>query len=128
MTVQLDDNRPVRRDAMLCVVGNVGKLRGNVTLSPCARPDDGVRDRNIAPPRRFWHWIKLALRLIANQPKRNDQVGQHSGRRVGISIDGKHNYWLGGDVVSESTTLTAEIEPGALTVCAPAPVRGMPHQ
>jgi hypothetical protein len=37
--VQLDDNRPVRRDAMLCVVGNVGKLRGNVTLSPCARPE-----------------------------------------------------------------------------------------
>jgi diacylglycerol kinase (ATP) len=66
MTVQLDDNRPVRRDAMLCVVGNVGKLRGNVTLSPCARPDDGVLDRNIAPPRRFWHWIKLALRSIAS--------------------------------------------------------------
>jgi diacylglycerol kinase (ATP) len=64
MTVQLADNRPVRRDAMLCVVGNVGKLRGNVTLSPCARPDDGVLDRNIAPPRRFWRWIKLALRLI----------------------------------------------------------------
>ena len=51
---------------MLCVVGNVGKLRRNVTLSPCARPDDGVLDRNIASPRRFWHWIKLALRSIAS--------------------------------------------------------------
>jgi hypothetical protein len=59
MTVQLDDNRPVRRDAMLCVVSKVGKLRGNVTLSPCARRDDGILDRYIAPPRRFWHWIKL---------------------------------------------------------------------
>ena len=81
MTVQLDDNRPVRRDAMLCVVGNVGKLRGNLTLIPGARPDDGVLDLYIAPPRRFRHWIKLALRLIANQPRRDDQVGQHSSRR-----------------------------------------------
>jgi diacylglycerol kinase (ATP) len=75
MTVQRDDNRPVRRDAMLCVVGNVGKLRGNLTLGPCARPDDGVLDRYIPPPRRFRHLIKLALRLIANQPKRDDQGG-----------------------------------------------------
>ena len=27
MTVQLDNNRPVRRHAMLCVIGNVGALR-----------------------------------------------------------------------------------------------------
>jgi hypothetical protein len=57
---------------------------------------------------------------------RADQVGQHSGRRVRISIDGKDNYWLRGDVGGESTILTA-IQPGALTVCAPAPVPGTPH-
>jgi diacylglycerol kinase (ATP) len=57
MTAQLDDNRPVRRKAMLCMVGNVGKLRGNLTLSPCARPDDGILDLYIASPRRFQHWV-----------------------------------------------------------------------
>jgi diacylglycerol kinase (ATP) len=128
MTVQLDDHRPVRRHAMLCVVGNVGKLRGNLTLIPDARPDDGVLDLYIASPRRFRHWIKLALRLIARQPKRDDQVDQHSGRRVEIRIDGKDNYQLDGDVVGESTTLTAEIQPGALTVCTRTPVPGTPHQ
>lgn len=128
MRVQLDDHRPVRRDAMLCVVGNVGTLRGNLTLIPGARPDDGVLDLYIASPRRFRHWIKLALRLITRQPKRDDQVDQHSGRRVGIRIDGKDNYQLDGDVVGESTSLTAEIQPGALTVCTPAPVPRTPHQ
>lgn len=122
MTVQLDDHRPVRRDAMLCVVGNVGKLRGNLSLIPGARPDDGVLDLYIASPRRFRHWVKLALRLITRRPKRDDQVDQHSGRRVGIRIDGKDNYQLDGDVVGESTSLTAEIQPGALTICVPAPV------
>src|SRR5215207_10169192 len=100
MTVQLDDNRPVRRKAILCVVGNVGKLRGNLTLIPGARPDDGVLDLYIASPRRFRHWVKLVLRLIARRPKRDDQVDQHSGRRVGIRVDGKDNYQLDGDVVS----------------------------
>jgi hypothetical protein len=32
-------------------------------------------------------------------------------------IDGKDNYQLDGDVVGESTTLLAEIQPGALAIC-----------
>src|SRR5829696_7183349 len=84
--------------------GQARRHVGNLTLIPGARPDDGY----IASPRRFRPWIKLAWRLITRQPKRDDQVDQHSGRRVGIRIDGKDNYQLDGDVVGESTTLTAE--------------------
>jgi diacylglycerol kinase (ATP) len=120
MTVQLDNNRPVRRHAMLCVIGNVGTLRGNLTLIPGASPDDGLLDLYIASPRRFRHWAKLALRLITRRPKKDDQVDQHMGKRVRIKIHGKDNYQLDGDVVGESTTLDAEIQPGALTICVPA--------
>jgi diacylglycerol kinase (ATP) len=49
--VQQDNNRPVRRHAMLCVIGNVGTLRGNLTLIPDASPDDGLLDLYIAFPR-----------------------------------------------------------------------------
>jgi diacylglycerol kinase (ATP) len=120
MTVQLDNNRPVRRHAMLCVIGNVGTLRGNLTLIPGASPDDGLLDLYIASPRRFRHWAKLVLRLITQRPKKDDQVDQHMGKRVRIKIHGKDNYQLDGDVVGESTTLDAEIQPGALTICVPA--------
>ena len=68
------------------------------------------------------------MRLIARRPKRDDQVDQHSGRRVEIRIDDKDNYQLDGDVVGKSTTLTAEIQPGALTVCAPPQVPRTLHQ
>lgn len=71
------------------------------------------------------HWIKLALRLITHRPKRDDQVDQRSDRRVGIRIDRMDSYRLDGDVGGESPTLTAEMK---LTVCAPAPVPGTPHQ
>jgi hypothetical protein len=40
------------------------------------------------------------------------------GKRVRITIHGKDNYQLDGDV-GESTTLDAEIQPGALTICVP---------
>jgi diacylglycerol kinase (ATP) len=120
MTVQLDGNRPVRRHAMVCVIGNVGTLRGNLTLIPGASPDDGLLDLYIASPHQLRHWVKLALRLITRRPKKDDQVDQRTGKNVRIIIDGKDNYQLDGDVVGESTTLFAEIQPGALTICVPA--------
>jgi diacylglycerol kinase (ATP) len=127
LKVQLDNNRPVRRHAMLCVIGNVGTLRGNLTLIPGASPDDGLLDLYIASPRRFRHWVKVALRLITRRAKKDDQVDQHMGRRVRIMIDGKDNYQLDGDVVGESTTLFAEIQQGALAICVPAQATGEPH-
>jgi YegS/Rv2252/BmrU family lipid kinase len=120
MTVQLDGNRPVQRRAMLCVIGNVGTLRGNLTLIPGARPDDGLLDVYIASPRRFRHWVKIALRLITRRAKKDDQVDQHTGTRVRIKIHGKDNYQLDGDVIAEATTLDAEIQPAALAICVPA--------
>jgi diacylglycerol kinase (ATP) len=128
MTVQLDNNRPVRRHAMLCVIGNVGTLRGNLTLIPGASPDDGLLDLYIASPRRFRHWAKVALRLITRRPKNDDQVDQHMGKRVRIKIHGKDNYQLDGDVVGESTTLDAEIQPGALAICVTAQAASEPQQ
>ena len=120
LMVQLDSNRPVRRHAMLCVIGNVGTLRGNIVLIPGASPDDGLLDVYIASPRRFRHWIKVALRLLTRRAKKDDQVDQYTGKTVRITIDGKDNYQLDGDVIGESTTLNAEIQPGALAIRIPA--------
>jgi diacylglycerol kinase (ATP) len=128
LTVQLDDHRPVRRHAMLCVIGNVGTLRGNIVLIPGASPDDGLLDLYIASPRRLRHWVKVALRLITRRAKKDDQVDQRTGKTVRIIIDGKDNYQLDGDVVGESTTLFAEIQPGALAICVPTQAASEPQQ
>jgi diacylglycerol kinase family enzyme len=119
LTIQLDDHRPVKRHAMLCVIGNVSDLRGNLTLIPGAKPDDGLLDLYIASPNRLRHWLKLVLRLITRRPKKDDRVDQHTGRCVKIRIDGVDNYQLDGDVIGECTTLVAEIEPSALIICVP---------
>ena len=45
----------------------------------------------------------------SRRAKKDDQVDQRTGKWVQIIIDGKDNYQLDGDVVGESTILTAEI-------------------
>jgi hypothetical protein len=41
---------------------------------------------------------------------------------VRIVIGGKDNYQLDGDVVGQSTTLDAKIQPSALAICNPTKV------
>ena len=120
LTVQIDGRRPIRRRAMLCAVGNVSDLQGNITLIPGARPDDGMLDVYIASPHRLRHWLQLGVRLVTRRPKKDDQVDQWTGRTVTVTIDGSDNYQLDGDVVGECARLVAEIVPAALTVQVPA--------
>ncbi len=82
MTVQVDDHRPKRRRAMLCAIGNVSDLQGNITLIPGARPDDGMLDVYIASPHRLRHWLHLGVRLATRRPKKDDQVDQWTGTTV----------------------------------------------
>lgn len=121
MTVQLDRRRPVRRRAMVCIIGNVAELRGGLSLIPGAQPDDGRLDLYIASPHKFWHWVKLVLRTVTRRAKKDDQVDQRSGTTVRIRLHGKENYQLDGDVVGEGRNLTAQIVEGALVVAVDPP-------
>lgn len=120
MTIQLDDRRPFRRHAMMCAVGNVGDLPGNITLIPGARPDDAMLDVYVASPQHLVHWIKVALRVITRRPRKDDQVDQHTARSVRITLHKRDSYQLDGDAIGDCLTMFAEIQPGALTICAPA--------
>ena len=65
---------------MICAIGNVGKLAGNLTLIPDARPDDGRLDVYVASPHRLSHWMRVFLRLITRRPRRDDHVDVWQGR------------------------------------------------
>jgi len=120
MKIRVDDRRPAHRHAMVCVIGNVGDLLGNITLIPGAEPDDGMLDVYVASPQRLMHWLKLAARIVTRRPRKDDQVDERSGRKVTVELREKDTYQLDGDVMGQCSKLVAEIQPGALTVCAPA--------
>jgi diacylglycerol kinase (ATP) len=119
MWITLDDHRPQHRYAMICAIGNVGELAGNLTLMPGASPDDGLLDVYVASPRRLIHWLRVLLRLITRRPRRDDRVDQWSGSRVDVRLRHPDPYQLDGDVIGDCSSLRAEVRPGALTVCVP---------
>ena len=119
MRIVLDDHHPHRRRAMICAIGNVGKLAGNLNLIPAARPDDGRLDVYVASPHRLSHWIRVFLRLITRRPRRDDHVDLWQGREVEVSLKYPDPYQLDGDVVADCRSLRAEVSPAALTVCVP---------
>lgn len=62
--ITIDGGRRHRRHAMICVIGNVGTLPGNIVLIPDARPDDAQLDVYVASPHRFTQWIRVIARLL----------------------------------------------------------------
>ena len=120
MRIKVDNHRVHRRRAMICVVGNVSTLAGNLVLIPGAQPDDGLLDVYVASPHRFTQWFRVFVRLITRRRQNGDRVDQWRGRRVEVVLEQPDNYQLDGDVVGELRRLVAEIQPQALTVRVPA--------
>lgn len=122
MKIKVDDHHTHRRKAMVCVVGNVSTITGNLELIPGAVPDDGLLDVYVASPHRFTQWLRVFLRLITRRRDRtgSDRVDQWKGRRVVVTLDQSDSYQLDGDVQGELRQLVAEVVPGALRVRVPA--------
>jgi diacylglycerol kinase (ATP) len=119
MRITLDDHRPRHRNAMICAIGNVGTLAGNLTLIPGARPDDGRLDVYVASPHRLSHWLRVLLRLVTRRPRTDDRVDQWQATQVEVRLKHPDPYQLDGDVVGDCRSLRAEVRPSALTVCVP---------
>ena len=118
--ISVDGQRARRRDAMLCVIGNVGDLTGGITLIPGAAADDGFLHVYVASPQRPTHWVKVLARLVTRRPSRDDQVDMWHGQRVHVELNGPDKCQIDGDVAGECRVLSAVLLPRALTVCVEA--------
>lgn len=123
LTVRIDDRRVHRRRrAMVCLVGNVSQLPGNITLLPKATPDDGRLDVYVASPHRITHWLWVFVRLVTRYRRGDDKVDEWQGRRVEVRLAEPDSYQLDGDVAGDMQRMVAEVRPEALIVCVPEAV------
>lgn len=120
MRITVDDGPVLRRRAMICLVGNVGAIQGQIELIPDAKPDDGLIDVAVASPTRLRHWFRVAIRLLTRKERSGDRVDQMVGRRVEVVMDEPDEYELDGDTMGSCRRLVAEVEPGSLRVCVPS--------
>jgi diacylglycerol kinase (ATP) len=117
--IKREGHRSHRRNAMVILIGNVGRIQG-FNLIPSAKPDDGRFDLLIASPHRFRDWLKVVGRLITRRRQKEDPVEILPARAATVHITERENFQLDGDVEGDFLTLEAEIAPRALTVRVPA--------
>lgn len=118
-TFTIDDREAFRRRAHVIVLGNVGNLQANIPLIPDAKPDDGLLDLLIASPRRAADWVGLLARVLTRRRHTDERLDRMTGRKIRIDVAEGDHFELDGDPGGECHSLTAEVQPGALTVRVP---------
>ncbi|MFB7248480.1 diacylglycerol kinase [Streptomyces populi] len=137
VTIRLDGSPAFRRTARMVLVANVAAVQGGVTLLPAARPDDGLLDLLVLDPRGPGGWLRAVrtllrgratpprpstVRTLAAEGEDHDEVPVEffTFRRAELVFDTPQSRELDGDPVGPGRRLTAEVEPGALTVLLPS--------
>ena len=116
VTLTLDEGEPIHRRVRTVVVGNVGKLQGNIPLLPDAQPDDGVLDVVVIATRNLLDWARVTGRVLRRADVPDRRMERFTGQHVLIECSHSQPRQLDGDVIESSRTMDIRIEPGALLV------------
>jgi diacylglycerol kinase (ATP) len=105
-----------------CVlVGNVGKIMGDVAAFPDAEPDDGHLEIGVVTAQGAWQWSRTLARTVAGKAERSPFVNVTSGKKFDVRFSKKTVYELDGGDRKPAARLKIKIEPAAVTVCVPVP-------
>ncbi len=103
-----------------CVlVGNVGKVMGDVAAFPDAEPDDGVLEVGIVTAQGALQWSRTLARIVARKAERSPFVQVGRGRSIDVRFARKVTYELDGGDRKPAARLRVKVQPGAITVCVP---------
>jgi YegS/Rv2252/BmrU family lipid kinase len=116
VTLTLDGGTPLHRRVRTVVVGNVGKLQGNIPLLPDAKPDDGILDVVVIATRNVIDWARVTGRVLRRADVPDRRMERFTAKHVLIEASHLQPRQLDGDVIDDSRTMDITIEPGALQV------------
>jgi YegS/Rv2252/BmrU family lipid kinase len=116
IALTLDDGEPLNRRVRTVVVGNVGRLQGNIPLLPDAVPDDGVLDVVIIATRNILDWARVGTRVIRRADVPDRRMERFTAKHVLIEASHAQPRQLDGDVIEDGRRLDIQVEAGALLV------------
>jgi diacylglycerol kinase family enzyme len=116
VTLTLDGGTPLHRRVRTVVVGNVGKLQGNIPLLPDAKPDDGILDVVVIATRNVIDWARVTGRVLRRADVPDRRMERFTAKHVLIEASHLQPRQLDGDVIDDSRTMDITIEAGALQV------------
>ncbi len=116
VTITIDDGKPMHRRVRTVVVGNVGKLQGNIPLLPDAKPDDGILDVVVIATRNVIDWARVTGRVVRRAHVPDRRMERFTGQHVLVEASHRQPRQLDGDVIEDSRSMDIRVEPGALKV------------
>ncbi|WP_334172384.1 diacylglycerol/lipid kinase family protein [Sinomonas sp.] len=118
--VDVDGRLAVERRQRGVMIGNCGRIQGNVEVFPGAKPDDGILDVLAVAPRGVLGWFRVAGTLLSRFRRHSPpDLGHFRGKQVRIQASRPHDLQLDGDHLGKGRILTVRVDEGALTVWTP---------
>lgn len=119
----IDGQHPIHRKMRSVMVGNCGKLMGDVQIIPDALFTDGILDLLVLAPRGRFGWLSVVAGVFGKGAKSNKSVQSYSGKSAVIELDSPQEFQLDGDHLGEVSHLKVSVEPRALSIRMSAPAQ-----
>ncbi len=116
VSISIDDGPEQVRKVRSVLFVNCGRLPGGVDFIPNAVLDDGTLDIVIVSPRTPVGWAWMAGKVVFRHPRPIPVMELHPARKVRISVSEPLATQLDGDPMGAVTSLSVEVEAGALLV------------
>ncbi|BBH64123.1 sphingosine kinase [Actinoplanes sp. OR16] len=107
-------------EASCVLIGNVGTITGGIKAFDDAAPDDGWLDVGVATAQGALQWARALGTMAVGRSDDSPFVRMTRARRVDVKLESKLEYELDGGARAKTRKFTAEVVPGAVTVCVPA--------
>ncbi len=122
--IKIDGTRWYKGPASCVLVGNLGELFAGIEVFPDARPDDGLLDVGVLTAAGPVQLARAAARTALGSAQKSPFVRVTQAREVRVKLNRKVPYELDGGDRSDVSSFKVDVEPGAITVCAPPGARG----
>ena len=117
--VRLDGRKWFNGKASCVLVGNVGKIMGNIAAFPDARPDDGILEVGVVTAQSRWQWSRTLARTAAGNAPSSPFVETARGKKIDVRFGKAIPYELDGGARKSTKRLKIKVRPDAITVCVP---------
>lgn len=118
-TISADGGEEVSRRAVGVLIGNVGNLQAGLSVFPDASPADGILDLAVFAPAAWHDWPRILARLIGRRTDADGPTELFRAARFEIRCERSLPLEFDGDVFGPTSSLTAEVMAGGVTVCVP---------
>lgn len=114
--ISIDDGPTHTVSIRSILFANCGKLPAGIDFIPEANIDDGELDIVVMSPRNTFGWVRIAAKTLLRHSVPIPVLEFHRGRKVRVVAHEPMGTQLDGDLSGDVTSLTVEVQPGALAV------------